>query len=550
MFLSPSDLGEQTELTCEVCIIGSGAAGITLARELASRRIDTICVSGGSTRAQTADQDLYRGYIPNSSAHEPLETNRARAFGGSTTVWSGRLVPFDPIDFETRDFLPLSGWPISYQDVARYIPRAAALCESRQREYELKVESDSNDLPATLSHGIVTNRCERWSMPTNFAERYSAELAQSDTVRVLIDQHCVDVVLDESHLRVQRVYVQSRGREPRRICARLFVLACGGLENARLLLASRRQMRRGIGNQDDMVGRCYMGHLLGTHGYLRLNGRRLPNFYRLMKDEHGMYMRRRFWLAEETQRTKKMMNIIAFPFRPNPEDPRHGDAALSLLYLAEVLSTGHSHVEFSTVARHLRNVMFTNPLAWATVAQQFWGRFKGSPRLPFLLPYRRKLLDAFYFQSEHAPNRESRVVLSDRVDEFGMPRLEPRIAFSEIDTTTIVQFYAILDRSLRELELGRIEYTESELRDYLSQIMQNYCSLAHHIGTTRMSANPRDGVVDSNCRVHGIENLYIAGSSVFATSGHANPTLTILALTLRLADCLVADRSEAKVSVA
>ena len=169
------------------------------------RRIDTICVSGGSAKAQAADQDLYRGDIPNSLAHEPLETNRTRAFGGSTIVWGGRLVPFDPIDFETRDFLPLSGWPISYRDVARYIPQAAALCESRQCEYELQVEGDSSDLPATLSQGIVTNRCERWSMPTNFAERYSAELAQSDTVRVLIAQHCIEIVMDESRLRVLSV---------------------------------------------------------------------------------------------------------------------------------------------------------------------------------------------------------------------------------------------------------------------------------------------------------------------------------------------------------
>ena len=137
-----------------------------------------------------------------------------------------------------------------------------------------------------------------------------------------------------------------------------------------------------------MVGRCYMGHIAGTHGYLRLNMRRLPNFYRLMKDEHGMYSRRRFWLAEETQRTKQLMNIVAFPFRPRPEDPRHGDSALSLLYLADVPFERNSHVESSTVARHWRNVMFASPLAWANAARQFWGRFLGSPRLPFVLPYR------------------------------------------------------------------------------------------------------------------------------------------------------------------
>jgi choline dehydrogenase-like flavoprotein len=470
--------------------------------------------------------------------------------GVSTTAWGGRLVPYDSIDCEKRDYVPLSGWPISYREVSCYFSRAASLCESHLSDFELTLQNDAKDLPATLNHGILTNRVERWSTPTDFAKKYSSELAQSDCARVLIDQHCVEVTLDESHSRVQSVRVQSRGQAPRQIRAKMFVLACGGLENARLLLASRRQMRCGVGNQNDMVGRCYMGHILGTHGHLRLHGNRMPKFYRLMKDQHGRYMRRRFWVSETMQRQAKMMNIIAFPFRPDPADPQHGDAVLSLQFLAEALSTREARTELSTLAHHFRNVLFTNPLAWTSFVWQTWGRLKRAPRLPFLLPYRRRNHDAIYFQSEHAPNRDSRVVLSDRLDEFGMPRLEPRVAFSEIDTTTVVQFYEMLNRSLREMELGQVEYSEPELRGHLRHTMENYCSLAHHIGTTRMSDDPRNGVVDSECRVHGLDNLYIAGSSVFPTSGHANPTLTLLALSLRLADCLVSEGSDSRVAIA
>jgi len=550
MFIKPNDLGEQTKLNCDVCIVGSGAAGITLTRELASRGINTICVSGGSTSAQPIDQDLYRGHIPVASAHEPLESYRIRALGGSSTAWGGRLVPFDPIDFEKRDYVPMSGWPIGYKEVSHYYSRAASLCESHICDYDLNVPQDPNDLPATLKHGILTNRVERWSTPTNFAQKYSAELAQHDCARVLIDQHCVEVTLDESQSRVQSVQILSRGQAPRQIHAKMFVLACGGLENARLLLASRRQMRCGVGNQHDMVGRCYMGHIFGTYGHLRLHRNRMPSFYRLMKDQHGLYMRRRFWLSETSQRNAEMMNIIAFPFRPELADPQHNDAVLSLQFLYEALSTRHAGAESSTLARHFRNVLLANPLVWTTFAWQTWCRLKGSPRLPFLLPYRRKNRDAIYFQSEHAPNRDSRVVLCDRLDEFGMPRLEPRVAFSEIDTTTVMKFYSVLDRSLREMELGLVEYSEPKLRDHLDHTMQNYCSLAHHIGTTRMSDDPRYGVVDSECRVHGLGNLYVAGSSVFPTSGHANPTLTLLALSLRLADCLVSESSDGRVTLA
>jgi choline dehydrogenase-like flavoprotein len=538
MIIYPGDLDQKSSLTCDVCIIGSGAAGIALARELGQRRIDTVCISGGSKKPQTADHDLYRGHIPVPGSHEPLEEFRARTFGGSTTLWGGRLVPFDAIDFEERDFVPMSGWPIRYEEVVQYFPRAAALCESHLPEFEIDVPMDAADLPANLRHGIVTNRCERWSMPTDFSKRYETELANNASIRVLMDQHCTDIELDSSHARVKCIQVRSRGRGTLRIYANRFVLACGGLENARLLLASRRQMPRGIGNQYGMVGRCYMGHISGTHGYLRLHSRRLPAFYRLMRDENGMYLRRRFWLTEEAQRRRQLMNIIAFPFRPLSDDPQHGDPALSILSLAEILSDGATPTSWSKLAVHGGNVMFSGPLAWATIVRQLWARLKGSPRLPFLLPYHRRNQDAIYFQSEHAPNWNSRLVLSDWVDEFGMPRLEPRVAFSEIDTTTILQFYATLDRSLREMRLGHVEYTEAELRDYLACIMQNYRSQAHHLGTTRMSEDPCDGVVDSNCRVHDLDHFYIAGSSVFSTAGHANPTLTILALTLRLAYCL------------
>jgi choline dehydrogenase-like flavoprotein len=550
MFVFPVDIGELNELTCDVCIIGSGAAGITLARELGKRGIDTICISGGAAKASAADEDLYRGHIPNFGAHEPLEENRARVFGGSTTLWGGRLVPFDPIDFEKREFVPLSGWPISYKEMARYIPRASKLCESPEHSYELAADSSPNDLPSEIGPSIVSNHCERWSMPTDFAQRYTAELRHSEHVRILFDLHCVDLELNEPLASVQRVETRSIGGVRKFIRARTVVLAAGGLENPRLLLASRRQMREGIGNQYDLVGRCYMGHIIGTHGFLRLNSKRLPPFFRLLKDEHGIYMRRRLWLTPEAQRDRRIMNIIAYPYRTSSDDPQHRDPVLSLLHLAGTRPEQLRRDGLYTTLAHLRNVAISNPLALADAGRQLWGRFRGSPRLPFVLPYRRHNREAISFQGEHAPNLESRVVLSDRTDQFGMPRLEPRVAFSEIDSVTVLKFYSILDNSLQKLGLGRVEFAESELRKCLYQATTNYDSHAHHIGTTRMSDNPREGVVDSNCRVHGIENLYIAGSSVFATSGHANPTLTILALTLRLADCLIAARSRNNAALA
>jgi choline dehydrogenase-like flavoprotein len=129
-------------------------------------------------------------------------------------------------------------------------------------------------------------------------------------------------------------------------------------------------------------------------------------------------------------------------------------------------------------------------------------------------------------------------LLSREVDEFGMPRIQARVRFSEIDRLTITEFYRQLDRGLRSAELGFLEYDEEGLEQFLNSITSRFDSLSHHLGTTRMSANPRSGVVDPDCKVHSIGNLYVSGGSVFPTSGHANPTLTILALSLRLADDL------------
>ena len=343
MIIAAQKLGEQNRLVSEVCIVGGGAAGIAIAMQLAKKGIDTIVVAGGGYRESEQDRKLYEGQISEAHAHEPLEANRVRALGGSTTAWGGRLVPFDRIDFETRPFVPLSGWPIAFDDVSSYYPAAAALCESKEANFSTSVNRDPNDLPASLLDGAIrTERCERWSTPTNFAVHYRDKLRRNDHIRVLVDYHCVELLLAKNHRQMDRVVVKSRVGPPLAIGALGVVLAAGGLENARLLLASRRQVPQGIGNHSDMVGRCYMGHLCGTFARLKIKSQQLPPFYLFDRDEHGMYVRRRFWLSEEAQKSKRLMNAIAFPFRPEINDPDHHDAILSVLALAEMASD-HCH---------------------------------------------------------------------------------------------------------------------------------------------------------------------------------------------------------------
>ncbi len=451
-----SNTRDTRELSCRVCVIGAGAAGITLALELARRNLDVVLVTGGGVRQSAANCRLYEGTANPPGSHERLEEMRVRAFGGGTLRWGGRLVPFDRIDFESRPFVPLGGWPISYDDVAARWPRAAQLCEVGPDPFQTSASRETWDIPDCLGNGAIDTRdVERWSTPTDFAARYRDDLLRSENIRVLMDHHAIELRLSEDLQRIERVRLVSRTEGNLDVKAKVFVLAAGGIENARLLLASRNQVAAGIGNHSDMVGRCYMSHLAGTYGWLTLNGAGKPPFYRLARDRHGSYCRRRFHLSEQAQRELGVLNIVAFPFRPDIGDPSHHDGVLSLLYLEHLATRRDPDVTTScqTIGRHLLNVACNHPLGWLSGLRQLWARSR-SPRLPFILPYDRRAQDLLFFQSEQAPHRDSRLVLGDTVDEFGMPRVEAQIRFVHLDTETVCQFYRQLDQALRPTASG------------------------------------------------------------------------------------------------
>jgi choline dehydrogenase-like flavoprotein len=541
VILHPQQL-DTAALHGQICVVGAGAVGISLALALAEAKVDVILIAGGGYEESAADRKIHRGVIDPAGSHEPLEDNRHRAFGGATKRWGGRLVPYDAIDLETRPYIPLSGWPISYQELRNRYAIAMSLCEVEPNEFRQPPDLLRPDLAETLGGGsIETTACERWSPPTDFGVAYRAVLASDAHVRVLLDYHAVNIRLDDDLTRVESIQVVARGGRTISVSADVFVLAAGGLENPRLLLASRGQIERGVGNHSDFVGRCYMGHLSGQHGSLRLkSGRRKPAFYRFRKDRAGAYCRRRFRLSDGAQRELQIGNVIGFPMRPEIHDSRHRDAVLSFLYLVEAASgANRGALTPRLLMLHARNCILNSPLAWISIANQLWLRSR-SPRLPFILPHAPEARDALFFQAEHAPHPESRVTLCAEADEFGMPRLRPQMRFSDVDRRTVLEFYRRLDRALRSSDQGYVEYDETGLNAHLDRIMSRYNSFAHHIGTTRMSADPSAGVVDADCRVHSVRNLYVGGASVFPTSGHANPTLTALALASRLADHLIA----------
>lgn len=537
-------------LNADICIIGSGPAAISMALSLAASPLSVILLTGGSWTETIANQDLYRGGSFPKGSHEPLEENRRRQFGGTSSAWGGRCIPFEPIDFKTRSWVPDSGWPITYNDLLPYYEKAADLCQIGRFEFNAQKafpDSKQEILEGMDSEELVSYALERWSPPVHFGKAYQSALESSTTIRVLLDAHVLSIQTQENTGRISHVDVSMAG-ERLAVEARNFVLATGGIENARLLLSSKNnQFPTGLGNQHDNVGRYYMAHISGIFAEVKLHdkGKLMADFER---DAGGVYCRRRWWFPEPVQKANKLLNTIFFLYHPNTTNG-HRDVLFSSRFVAKsVLSivSQKSFGRFVNMTRQLmpdlkehsiniaRNGLLEVPALIRLSAQRMAKR-----RLPFLLPSKRNDYWGLYFQAEQVPNRESRVYLSDsQVDVFGIPRAEVKLAFLESDIDSVVKTHTLFINKFTSRKLGEVRYSETGLRHYLRERIKTFNSAAHHIGTTRMSDNPQTGVVDKNAKVYGLENLYVAGSSVFPTGGHANPTLTIVAQALLLANYL------------
>ena len=546
------EIPNQTILDTTVCILGGGAVGITLARELVRNGIEVILLPGAGKKERKSDRDRYRGRADPPGSHEPLEENRKRVFGGTTTAWGGRCVPFDPIDFEPRSWIPNSGWPIGWENVQPFLAEAMKLCEAGDTDFDARSAFPTS--PAMMGPNfddpeVVTWPLEKWSPPTNFARKYGPELSEAGRCRILLYGQGVQVHIAENKKEIQEVEASSGNKKQFFVRAKCFVLACGGLENARLLLASNQILPLGIGNQKDQVGRYYQSHQFGVCGHAVLR-EPLKMVYDFERDTQGAYARRRFWMTALGQQSHKMGNIIGFFFRQSKDVSFHRDPLTSSLYLAKNclhrLGQGlpgmkrmwdEDRVE---MGNHLRVVFREAPQLVPQVLDLTKKRFFSKRRLPFVLPSQKNNCFPLYYQAEHAPTPESRLVLTPgERDDLGMPRLLVKVKFSELDLHTVRSFFRVFEKRMKASGAGEFVYQEEQLEQQFAERKQTFNSNAHHIGTTRMSDNPRTGVVDSNGRVHGISNLYVGGSSIYPTSGHANPTLLAVMLALRLAKKLL-----------
>ncbi len=543
MILSAQDLADGEILQADICVVGAGAAGIAMALELIESKFEVLVLESGGFDFDAQTQALYEGSVADERLHSLPVRFRQRQFGGSTTIWGGRCMPFDAIDFEQRDYVPHSGWPITLTDLAPFYPKANRICEAGEFAYSASTAFSKPVRPIIegfKSENFTDEALERFSCPTDFGARYHHKLKDARNVRVVLHANVTCICLNEAADRVNSLRVQSLTGRTIQAKAQNFALATGGLEVPRLLLASRDQQLSGIGNAHGVVGRYYMCHLAGTIGALYINGPTSSVHHGYDISDEGIYCRRQLALAPTVQRSLGLGNFIARLHHPNIQDPAHKNSILSLLMLARVFVPyeyakrlyGPDKIKLAQWLQHFGNIAARPFDAFSFAWHILRDRKLADRKFPSVIIQSRANIYSLDFHAEQQPNPESRVSLGSGSDVFDIPQLNIDWRYTKGDVHTVGSALALLASDLKRNGVGRLEYDQASVE----KEMTRYGAYdGHHIGTARMGVDPRSSVVDANCRVHSVQNLFIASAAVFPTSGQANPTLTIVALALRLA---------------
>ncbi len=467
-----------------------------------------------------------------------------RALGGTSSIWGGRCIPLDPIDFERRAWVPESGWPLDYATLHPYYLRAMGCAEAGAYLFDPRqaLPGEQAELAPNLDGEIFRTTIERFSKPTNFWRLYGSELSRSAGVRLAINAAVKAIRLGPDGRKVDHLEVVRPDGHATKVRANCYVLALGALETTRLLLASNEQNPAGVGNDHDHLGRYYMSHLCATEGVVTFSGAPSAIAHDYQRDPDGVYLRRRLWTTEQAQREHQLLNTTIRTHLPEPADPSHNDAILSAMFLVKDLVLyeysrrfSENPVTLGARIKHVLNVMNQPARLGGFGAGWMKDRVFADRKRPSVVLGSKLNRYVLEFHAEQAPNPDSRLTLSEERDAHGVPRLRVDWRYLPIDIESLQKVYGLLDQELQRSGAGQLSYDPQRLAE---RAERHGVVGGHQIGTTRMSAEPQDGVVDPHCRVHGLENLYVASNSVFPTSGQANPTLTLLALTLRLADHL------------
>lgn len=516
---------------CDVCIIGSGPAGSTIAAELAGTGIRTVLLeSGGFERRPEVDALNEIENVGRPRAEQWSVRNRI--VGGSSHTWGGRGAGFDEIDFEQRPWVPASGWPLKPDDLTPYLERSARHLGlaygtnfSDERFWKLagRKAPAPPDPAKLLPFFWQFSRDAQPAYPYEYM-RFGRHLTKrlGSNVTLIAGATALRIKTNEAALAVRSVEFACPAGTRYTLPASNVVLCAGGIENARLLLSSDEIAASGLGNGHDLVGRYLMDHLRGPCAFFNLEGTEaLQKLYGRYTVSATLF-RAGLRLSPQVQVSEQLLNCAAWLGETLAEDD-------PWIAVRHVLGGRPRIADIKTIASNV-------PLLLRGM-QDYFIEHNGAPRKLSQL--------TLEVMVEQRPDPESRVMLAQRRDRFGMrlSRVDWRSHPDEARTM----------RRMAELvaeHCARANLPVPALADWVrdsADVPASFVDVAHPTGTTRMSDDPSRGVVDANCQVHGIDGLYLAGTSVFPTAGHCNPTQMIVALAVRLTDTLKARVRSAKV---
>lgn len=517
MFIDAKEISANTLVNADICIVGAGVAGLSIAREFINTQYNVCVIEGGGLHYEPQSQALYEGENQGQD-YWSLESARIRFFGGTGNHWGGYSLPLEIDDFEEREWVPNSGWPMRKSDLDPFYDRARDVLKLNNPSFSAKAWGPKGIKHLPFDENKIENRVMQMSpyseVDTPFGASYQAEFKNAKNIFVYLHANLLDIISTENASEITSLKLSTLSKKEFKIKAKNYILALGGIENARQLLLANKSQKTGLGNQNDLVGRYFADHpFLSSNSKLLVTNEDVDTtlFSRgLIKSQRiSAYLT----LSPELRKKENLLTS-RFTFEPlawssAPQGP-------------QTLNSIWQSVRRSRLPKHLpgkaKNIIknFDNVLSSAFSAYQ-----------------NHKLLTARYISTEVIPNPSSRVMLNNKTDALGQKQvtLDWQVdGKQEIDS--IKKSLKLLAIEMGRADVGRLNMDTKRIENW----PDSFSLGMHHMGTTRMHNNPKSGVVDANSKVHNISNLYIAGSSVFPTYGHANPTFTIVALALRLAD--------------
>ncbi len=515
-------------IEADLCIVGGGPAAIVLAMQLAGDRRKVVVLESGGVDFDRTSQSLAAGEQSGIRYFDLVES-RFRMLGGSTFRWGARTAPMQAIDFERRDWIEASGWPIARTALDPYYERAYELVGLHLPfDFDANVWKHLRGVPPAFDARLFEYVAFQFGKTLLFGEAYRNALQAAANIEVYTGAHVLNLGANDYGNHVEHVDIGHLSGRRWTLKARDYVLAAGGIENARLLLLSSSTRTAGLCNRNGLVGRCFMEHPTVSAGTV------VTENWQLLQDAcspgllGGRLVETGLALAPGVQRRERCLNAVA---RTNVVVGRDATQALrELIWNARHRRLPHQldwYQKNRWLTQRLRAIA-GDPIS---IAGNLIRHALGKPK--------RFKVDSIYLElrTEQEPNRDSCVTLGESVDAFGQRRARLHWALTPRDKRTMQVIAELFRGELRRLRLGDVAIAPWLLSDDLV-FPDHMVGGHHHMGTTRMSTSPAEGVVDPNCRTHEVDNLHIAGSSVFPTGGFVNPTATLLALAVRLADQL------------